>query len=475
MDKISAESELVPSPFRTYSTASRPERSERPEPPEKRLIPKFPAFKRSSNKTTPFLLKRVSVSSELEKKFALPVAPPVSAADAQRPFVVSPISVRVPARPAVISPVTVSRFGELADLPKVLSPRVVEVPRTAAEIPVAPAAATVATIPPEPVVAPPIPPAAVSPEPVAAPLTPPAAVSPEPVASPLAAPAAEKIAAVGTKISLEEVNREFARTRIRAEKTRRRRFRSPLINGEIREELKDEYYWEILSDGDQTGRKSADDDPLRNLTPRRVYGTGGGFVPSNERPVEPNLLSALLVEPVVFVGHATTLALRPLRLFRKGNENGASPSGPKKRARAASGGKRNNEIQPIDFFIALVCGVAIAVVIVFPMIRKFSNGIYETVQKSNVRRISGAVSVSEESPSLLHVLMEAPEIISELNLSLAPHLGENSEPEQSKPDTALLPPQPWENEPEPFDNADWSGALLNEFESPKTEGDRGGQ
>ena len=460
MDKISAESELVPSPFRTYSTASRPERSERPEPPEKRLIPKFPAFKRSSNKTTPFLLKRVSVSSELEKKFAPPVAPPVSAADAQKPFVVSPISVRVPARPAVISPVTVSRFGELADLPKVLSPRVVEVPRTAAEIPVAPAAATVAAIPPEPVVAPPIPPAA---------------VSPEPVAAPLAAPAAEKIAAVGTKISLEEVNREFARTRIRAEKTRRRRFRSPLINGEIREELKDEYYWEILSDGDQTGRKSADDDPLRNLTPRRVYGTGGGFVPSNERPVEPNLLSALLVEPVVFVGHATTLALRPLRLFRKGNENGASPSGPKKRARAASGGKRNNEIQPIDFFIALVCGVAIAVVIVFPMIRKFSNGIYETVQKSNVRRISGAVSVSEESPSLLHVLMEAPEIISELNLSLAPHLGENSEPEQSKPDTALLPPQPWENEPEPFDNADWSGALLNEFESPKTEGDRGGQ
>ncbi len=449
MDKSSAESELVPSPFRAYSTASRAERSERTERSEKRLIPKFPAFKRSSNKTTPFILKRVSVSSELEKKFAPPAAPPISAADALRPIVVSPISVRVSARPAVISPVTVSRFGELAELPKVLSPRVVEVPRAAAEIPTAPAAA----MPPEPAAVPPI----------------------TPAAAPLTAPAAEKISVVGSKISLEEVNRQFARTRIRAEKTRRRRFRSPLINGEIREELQDEYYWEILSDGDQTGQESVHDDPLMNLSPRRVYGMDGGFVPSNERPVEPNLLSALLVEPVIFVGHATFLALRPLRIFRKENENGASPSGRKRRARQASGGKRNNEIRPIDFLIALVCGVAIAVVIVFPMIRKFSNGIYETVQKSNVRRISGAVSVSEESPSLLHVLMEAPEIISELNLSLTPHLGENTEPERPKPDTALVPPQPWENEPEPFDNAEWSGALLDEFESPQTEGDRGRQ
>ena len=42
-------------------------------------------------------------------------------------------------------------------------------------------------------------------------------------------------------------------------------------------------------------------------------------------------------------------------------------------------------------------------------------------------------------------------------------------------ETALLPPEPWKDEPVPFDDAEWSGALLNEFESPESESDRGGE
>ncbi|MBO7726612.1 MAG: hypothetical protein J6S40_09140 [Thermoguttaceae bacterium] len=433
MEKDSAESELAPSPFRSYPAAKRAEE------PEKRLIPKFPAIKRSSNKTTPFILKRVSVSSELEKKFAPPIQPPVSAADALFPTVISPISIRVPSRPAVVSPVTVPRFGEL---PKVLSPRTVEITLTASVAPPAAAAVT---------------------EPVSAPL-----------AAPLAAPAAAKISAVNPKISLEDINREFARSRTRAEKTRRRRFRSPLINGEIREELKDEYYWEILSDESETARKNTKgmrDDPLRNLVPRRVYGVGGESVSLNERTPEPNLLSAALVEPVILIGHVTLLALSPFQHLWKQKDASAF----EKKSRPRPGGKKNNRVRPVDFIIALVCGVVIAMAVVFPMLKKFGNGIYESVQKSNVRRLGGVVSVSKEEPAILNMLIESPEIIGELNGTFTPRAAEISEINVSESSAPPLSADPWESEPVPFNNAEWSGALLNEFESPEAESDRGGK
>ena len=442
----------MPSPFRSYSAEKGVQDHEpRPSSAEKRLIPKFPAFKRSSNKTTPFILKRVSVSSELEKKNAPPIPAPVSAADSQKPFVISPVSVRVLSRPAVISPITVSRFGEIFELPRVISPRSVEIAPAAAEI--APAAAEIPAVP------------------VAAS----AALA---AAEPLAAPAAAKISAVNSKISLEDINREFARTRTHAEKTRRRRFRSPLINGEIREELKDEYYWEILSDEGEAVSKNGKgmrDDPLKNLAPRRVYGFHGETLSLNERPVEPNLLSAALVEPVIFIGHATLLAFSPLRfLWKRGRKN--DPVHEKKNhPRSGSGGKKNNSVRPVDFVVALVCGVAIAAAVIFPMLKKFGNGIYETIQKSNVRRFGSAVSVSEESPSILQMLIDSPEIIGGLNGSLTKHSGEYTGVELPDGETALLPPEPWKDEPVPFDDAEWSGALLNEFESPESESDRGGE
>lgn len=428
MEKDFAESELAPSPFRSYSVSQKDENDEpRTAKVEKRLIPKFPAFKRSSNKTTPFLLKRVSVSSELEKKFAPPIQPPVSADEVLQPVVISPISVRIPARPVVIPPVTVSRPVETFELPKVLSPTIAD------------------------------------------------AVSPAPSA---VTPAAAKISAVSPKISLEEINREFARTRTRAEKTRRRRFRSPLINGEIREELKDEYYWEILSDENETAskdRKEMRDDPLRNLPPRQSYGSGKAASLSG-RSFEPSFSNALLVEPVIFVGHVTLLALSPLRYLWNRGEKDAAGS---KTSRSRSRSQRNNGIRPIDFLIALVAGVVIAVVVVFPMLKKFGSGIYETVQKSNVRRFGGAISVSEDAPTLMQVLVNSPEIIDKLNESPAespaPKSGEYSDIGLAEADPVLLPPQPWQDEPEPFDSAEWSGSLLNEFESPETESDRGGE
>ena len=445
MEEDSAASTLIPSLFRSYLTGEGPrDREPRSSTAEKRLIPKFPAFKRSSNKTTPFILKRVSVSSELEKKNAPPIPAPVSAADAQKPFVISPVSVRVPSRPVVVSPITVSRPGELFEFPKVISPREVQVAPAPAEVP---AATAVASAVPS-------------------------------ATEPLAAPAAAKISAINPKISLEDINREFARTRTRAEKTRRRRFRSPLINGEIREELKDEYYWEILSDESENAQKNGKgmpDDPLKNLAPRRVYGFSGETLSLNERPVEPNLLSAMLVEPVIFIGHATLLALSPFRFLWRREGKNHPVSEKKNRPRSGSEGRKNNSVRPIDFVIALVCGVAIAAVVIFPMLKKFGNGIYESVQKSNVRRFSGAVSISEESPSVLQMLIESPEIIGELNSSLAQRNGEYADTELSDGETAFLPPEPWKDEPVPFNNAEWSGALLNEFEGPKSEGDRSGK
>ena len=432
----------MPSPFRSYSAGKSVQNYESiSSAAEKRLIPKFPVFKRSSNKTTPFILKRVSVSSELEKKHAPPIPAPISAADAQKPFVISPVSVRVPSRPAVISPITVSRLEEIFELPRVISPRSVEIAPAVAEIPAASAALA--------------------------------------AAEPLAAPTAAKISALNPKISLEDINREFARSRTRAEKTRRRRFRSPLINGEIREELKDEYYWEILSDEDETAQKNGKvmrDDPLKNLAPRRVYGFHGETLSLNERPVEPNLLSAALVEPVIFIGHATLLALSPLRLlWRRGRKDDPVPE-KKNHPRSGSGGKKNNSVRPVDFVVALVCGVAIAAAVIFPMLKKFGSGIYETIQKSNVRRFGNAVSVSEESPSILQMLIESPEIIGELNGSLAKYSGEYTGAELPDGETALLPPEPWKDEPIPsFNNAEWSGALLNEFESPEPESNRSGE
>ena len=76
---------------------------------------------------------------------------------------------------------------------------------------------------------------------------------------------------------------------------------------------------------------------------------------------------------------------------------------------------------------------------------------------------------------ILNMLIESPEIIGELNGTFTPRAAEISEINVSESNAPPLSADPWESEPVPFNNAEWSGALLNEFESPEAESDRGGK
>jgi hypothetical protein len=453
MDKSTAASELSPSPFGVSPTAkfSAPGKEDSvPRKENRTFLPKFPTFKRSSTKTTPFILKRVSTNAELERPTPAPVSPVAGTSDPLMPFVVSPITVVLPARPVVISPVYATDISAEAvrgfDIPQVISPTVVQVPRQPhKEMPI------------------------VAPKPsLAAPA----------VSIPASSVSAPKISAVNSRISLEDINREFTRSRAYAAKTRRRRFRSPLINGEIREELKDEYYWEILSDrGDvrKHGVNARLDDPLKDLPPRRGYSMDGSHPSAGEKPWEPNLITAILVESVIFVGHTTLLTLGPFRRLMKMSEGGAPLSEEMNRLGAEPDRKKKGKgIRTFDVFFAVICGIAIGVLGVFPVLKMFSTEIYRSIRLSNVRKLSHTISVSEEGPSVLQLILDPVEILGEIDGHLITQGDYYSDAESSETDAPPLSPETDGSQAE-FDDAKWSGALLNEFESPETESYRRGE
>lgn len=440
MESSDAVSELSPSPFRSYETSRETvRRAETPSEP-KRFVPKYPAFKRASSKTTPFVLKRVSVIGRHEMPASAPET--VSAADPLMPFVVSPVSVRLPSPPRVISPRTVSAGAEPVytepELPRVVSPSVVRVPR-------------------------PVPSRrAESLPPAAAEVPAPAAAAPESVSL--------------ENIPLKEIHREFARSRVHSEKTRRRRFRSPLINGEIREELKDEYYWEILSDNSapgagKTGAVPADD-PLRSLEPRRVFNSDGSSSEIGQRVPEPTLLSAVFIEPVIFIGHITILAFRPLKRCLGRDDGGETLTFGSRRASETGAHQKSHQkkhrVRLFDILIALICGIAIAALGIFPLLKMFGTEIYRSIRLSNVRRLGEVVSVSDD-PTLIQAIIEQPEILEAVEGNLiSGNTGQGAS-------GSMAQTVPWPEEAPEFDSADWSGALLNEFESPEAEGDGRGQ
>ena len=444
MESGDAATELAPSPFRSYEISREPSRkAETPSEP-KRFVPKYPSFKRASSKTTPFVLKRVSVLGQHETPSVLPET--VSAADPLMPFVVSPVSVRLPSPPRVISPRTVSAGAEQAytepvyaepELPRIVSPRVVRVPRPAPTR--------------------------------RAESLPPAAAAPEVSASAAAAVPHKSVSL--ENIPLKEIHREFARSRAHSEKTRRRRFRSPLINGEIREELKDEYYWEILSDDGTpgTGKNGAGpaDDPLKNLEPRRVFNSDGSSSEIGRRAPEPTLLSAIFIEPVIFIGHITILAFSPLKRGL-GRDNGGETLTRKSRRASETNVQKKLHVWFFDILIALICGIAIAALGIFPLLKMFGTEIYRSIRLSGVRRLNEVVSVSED-PTMIQAIIEQPEILSAVEESLI-----SGNTGQDGPGS-MVQTSPWQEEAPEFDSADWSGALLNEFEGPEAESNGRGQ
>lgn len=484
MEENSAASELSPSPFSSSQVPPVPSESE----PKRTLglTPKFPVFKRSSTKTTPFILKRVSVCDEAGRL----VRPEQTSSSASGvpsfffsgkgldlPTVISPVSIATPSRPRVISPVTASSVSTI------ISPISIPVPKMpAAVFPISAVSNPISQEEPVPFAISPISvhlpcrPRVVSPVsiPMAVSMPLPERVSEiqEVLSSSVSAASSARIPAVNPRISLHDISREFARERVRADKTRRRRFRSPLVNGEIREELKDEYYWEILPPESESGKARAGRKSILHRLPPKE---GSGLVSSGER-WEPNLLTALMVEPIVFVGHTTLWVLGPFLRLAKGSEGMTPLPEEMNRPLAQSGGKKRG-FRSFDLLVAVICGVTIAALVVYPLIQMFGTEIYRAIRLSNVRKFSNSVAVTEETPSLLQILLDPPEILGEFDGHLLTPASRYSN---------IGYDDNWAEEPDPslwqegmgtaeFDGAQWSGALLNEFESPETESDRSGE
>ena len=121
-----------------------------------------------------------------------------------------------------------------------------------------------------------------------------------------------------------------------------------------------------------------------------------------------------------------------------------------------------------DILIALICGIAIAALGIFPLLKMFGTEIYRSIRLSNVRRLGEVVSVSDD-PTLIQAIIEQPEILEAVEGNLiSGNTGQGAS-------GSMAQTSPWPEEAPEFDSADWSGALLNEFESPEAEGDGRGQ
>ncbi len=429
------------------------------------MIPKFPRFERSSNKTTPFILKKVSIypTKEEQESRSLPASdrpyiypfrpefptPSLSTQEAPHPEITAISSTDVPLETSgsiipietaeviaeTATPVetveTVAPFETVGSVAETNAPietvteitTPVESVETVAEIATpsetvetvteaeevvsttAPTLSVTETTSERPVEETPESTLPFTTEPVettpAVP-TPPSVVAsvPTPVTHPTpeATPVSTSRPKKPLHFTLEELKREFAKERSQHAKTRRKRYRNPLINGEIREELKDEYYWEILSPNTPEELRT------REMA-RRAYKRQRQENPPVEKEPENrevSLLDAVFIEPVVNIGHMTIISAKRFQtLFQRGTSRmSAFPEELQPPISKKDG-------RPGDLVISIIAGILIAVVFIFPIIRLTTNKIYMSIRRSNVREIGQTVMVNNESPSLLQVLIES--------------------------------------------------------------------
>lgn len=182
-------------------------------------------------------------------------------------------------------------------------------------------------------------------------------------------------------LTLDELKRSFAE---QARHPRRKnRPRSPLLNGEIREELRDEYYWEVLPPETEAEKKRR----LEN----RIKKSVAAATKTNDAP-DPQ---GVFTETVTRIGHITLSSLRTATTWLEPEQK--KPLVSEERNAPRTSRRRS---RPTDLLISIVAGVLIAVVVVFPTLRLVGRELAIVIAKSTVRRIGQKVTVSADQSTL---------------------------------------------------------------------------
>ena len=188
---------------------------------------------------------------------------------------------------------------------------------------------------------------------------------------------------------------------------RRARPRSPLRNGEIREEFRDEYYWEFLPEVEPSG-----------VPQERLAGTGTPGETGREN---------LITQTVERIGSTAISEVRQLSEWL-----GVRPA--KSASARPPRGKESSWWHPSDLLISVVGGVLIAIVVVLPILRFFGRELAVVIAKSTVRQIGQKVPVNADSAFL--------EQLPYLSESLIhPHVHEAVLEDPVAPASSLIPTQ----------------------------------
>lgn len=176
--------------------------------------------------------------------------------------------------------------------------------------------------------------------------------------------------------ALAELKRRFNEEQNRPR--RRKRPRSPLRNGEIREEFRDEYYWELLA---------PEVEPV--VKPHEQQALAAAPVEDESENV--------ITQTVERIGSTTISEVRLISQWLGGRPIKAA-SKPRRQTKT-----KESKWYPSDLLISVVGGVLIAVVVVLPILRFFGQELAIVIAKSTVRQIGQKVPVNADSSFLEHL------------------------------------------------------------------------
>lgn len=187
--------------------------------------------------------------------------------------------------------------------------------------------------------------------------------------TPAAKPTAPK------SVSLEVLKRQFAKESFKPRG--RRKNRCPLLNGQIRPEAQDEYYWEILPPETVSEKKR-----------RTRLESSAALVPSEQE--EENRL----VESVSEIGRTTLHYIDSARGWLGVKSPRTSP--PEEMNRPIRGKRRG---KPSDMLISIVAGILIATTVVFPTLKFVGREFVMVIAKTAVRKIGQKIQITSDHSS----------------------------------------------------------------------------
>lgn len=179
-------------------------------------------------------------------------------------------------------------------------------------------------------------------------------------------------------VTLDDLKRSFAEQLRRPRRSKRPK--SPLRNGEIREEARDEYYWEILPPETEAEKKQRLDQLVKKNRLRSAQPT-----PSES----PNRFT----DTVTRIGEMTLSSVRSATTWLGSEQKSRS-------SKKAAGTPNQKRDRPTDLLISIVSGVLIAVIVVFPTLRFVGRELAIVIAKSTVRRIGQKVNVSANQSTM---------------------------------------------------------------------------